>query len=254
MTTSEGAWAPADAAGPSLGERLSATRARKGVDIRRAARETKIRARHLDALERGDPDDLPGAVYATGFLRTYASYLGLDPDDAVHQWQREHGAGRRPAPLAMPRALEMPGRRLTLSRNVLWAALLTALVAAFVAYLGVQLLRYARPPALTVTAPAVAVLTLDGAATSYLLRGTSIAGAAISIVTPGRDRPYRVYAAADATWSAQVELRRGPNQFDISATDPASGKSVDQPIQVFIRVPLPSFDAPTPSVDQSSGS
>lgn len=254
MTTSDEAWASADAAERSLAERLSAARARKGVDIRRAERDTKIRARDLDALERGDPHDLPGAVDTTGFPRTYASDLGVDPDGAVEQWRREVGGARRRASFPMPRALDAPRHQLTFSRSVISPALLTAVVAAVTVYLGVQLLRYARPPALAVAAPAVAVLTLDGAARSYVLRGTSIAGAAISIVTPGRERPYRVYAAADATWAAQVDLRRGPNQFDISATDPASGKSVEQPIQVFIRVPLPSFDAPAPSVAPPGGS
>jgi hypothetical protein len=234
--------------------RLTAARARKGVDIQRAERDTKIRARHLDALERGDPGDLPAAIYTTGFLRTYASYLDLDPDLAVEQWRRELGGARRRAAIAMPRPMNARGRQLALTPSVAWAALLAAGVAAFAVYLGVQLLRYARPPALVVTAPPTGVLTLDGAATSYVLRGTSIAGAAISISTPGRERPYRAVAQSDATWAAQVDLRRGPNQFDISATDPATGKSSDTSTQVFIRVPLPSFDALAPVVEQPSGS
>jgi helix-turn-helix protein len=248
-TTSDEVWARADAAEPSLAERLSAARARKGVDLHRAERDTKIRARHLDALERGDPNDLPGAVYTTGFLRSYAAYLGLDPDDAVAQWRRERGGARRERrrqPVAVPRALPTPRRQLTFTRSMAWAALLTAVVAAFAVYLGVQLLRYARAPALVVTAPAVAVLTVDAGARSYVLRGTSVAGAAISITTPGRDRPYRVLAGSDATWAALVDLRRGPNQFDIVAADPVTGKTAEQPTQVFIRVPLPAFEAPTP--------
>src|SRR5882672_10686148 len=131
MMTSDEVWAPADAAEPSLAERLSAARARKGVDIHRAERDTKIRARHIDALERGDPRDLPGAVYAIGFLRTYASYLDLDPDDAVAQWRRELGGARRREAIAMPRRMPASRRQLTFSRSVAWAALLTAGVAAF---------------------------------------------------------------------------------------------------------------------------
>ena len=67
--------------GPGLPDRLSAARERKGVDLVRAERDTKIRVRYLSALERGDYRDLPGAVYTKGFLRNYAIYLGLDPDD-----------------------------------------------------------------------------------------------------------------------------------------------------------------------------
>ena len=41
-------------AGPSLPERLKSARERKGVDLYRAERDTKIRARYLAALEVGD--------------------------------------------------------------------------------------------------------------------------------------------------------------------------------------------------------
>src|SRR5687768_18406327 len=76
---------------PSLPERLYAARERKGVDLYRAERDTKIRVRYLAALERGDYRELPGAVYTKGFLRNYALYLGLDPDEVLLQWRRERG-------------------------------------------------------------------------------------------------------------------------------------------------------------------
>ena len=84
-------------AGPSLPDRLSAARERKGVDLVRAERDTKIRVRYLSALERGDYRDLPGAVYTKGFLRNYAIYLALDPEDVLRQWRRERGDQVGPA-------------------------------------------------------------------------------------------------------------------------------------------------------------
>ena len=63
-----------------VGDLLHAAREKKGVDLYRAERDTKIRARHLAALEDGDYSELPGSVYTKGFLRNYALYLGLDPD------------------------------------------------------------------------------------------------------------------------------------------------------------------------------
>jgi cytoskeletal protein RodZ len=252
--TAEAVLPSADAAAPSLAERLAVARERKGVDLRRAGRDTKIPARHLAALERGDFVALPGAVYTRGFLHNYAEYLNLDPDDLIGQWRRERGDVRPAAPIAVPRPITIPRRRLTFSHGWLRGALLAAIVAVFAAYLGVQVLRFARPPSLTVTAPAVAIVSVGDATTSYVLRGTSVAGATISVAAPGRDQPYRVSAAADGSWAAQVELRRGPNQFDISAMDPRSGKTAENTAQVFIRVPLPVFDAPTPPLDRSKRS
>jgi cytoskeletal protein RodZ len=243
----------ADATGAtdaSLAEQLSAARERKGVDVHRAERDTKIRVRYLRALERGDYLALPEAVYTRGFLRNYAAYLDLDPDAILAQWHGERGdvrGARARKPIAVPRPVGGSRRRLTFSHGVVVPALLAGIVAAFGIYLGVQLLRVARPPTLAVTAPAVAIVSVAEATTSYLLRGTSMPGATISVATPGRDQPYQVSAGADGTWATQVELRRGPNQFDISATDPRTGKTAEDAAKVVIRVPLPVFATPTAS-------
>ena len=44
---------------PPVGETLQAARERKGVDLYRAERDTKIRLRYLAALEDSDWDELP---------------------------------------------------------------------------------------------------------------------------------------------------------------------------------------------------
>jgi cytoskeletal protein RodZ len=224
---------------PGLPERLYAARERKGVDLYRAERDTKIRARYLGALERGEWRELPGAVYTKGFLRNYAIYLGLDPDEVVRQWKHERGDVPAVTPaITVPRPLQAPRQGITFSPVAIVALLLFLLVAAFVAYLGIQLVRFAKPPTLAVTAPAMAVVDVPEDTATYVLRGTSIAGATITVTAPGRDQPYRVTADANGRSSAEVELRRGKNQFDITALDPETGKTAETPARVFITVPF----------------
>src|SRR5437773_3099391 len=134
------------AAGPSLPDRLAAARERKGVDLTRAERDTKIRARYLSALERGDYRELPGSVYTKGFLRNYAIYHGRDPEDVLRQWRRERGDQATPEPVIVPpRPIAEPKRPLTFSPSIIVAALMTFGVIAFGIYLSIQLLRYAKP-------------------------------------------------------------------------------------------------------------
>ena len=66
-----------------LGADLKAAREHKGLDLREVADELRIRHVHLQAIEEGYFDDLPGPVYAVGFVRSYAEYLGLDGEVAV---------------------------------------------------------------------------------------------------------------------------------------------------------------------------
>lgn len=235
---------------PSLPERLTAARERKGVDLYRAERDTKIRARYLAALERGDYRELPGAVYTKGFLRNYAQYLGLDPDEVLLQWRRERGEPREAQPrITVPRPIAAPRPGLTFSPGLVVFAIMLVAVLVFVGYLGVQLLRFAKPPVLAVVDPPVAVTEVDDTVTEYTLRGTSDAGATITIATPGRD-PYTTSADADGRWDATVELRRGRNQFDVSAVDPDTGKRSEETKSLFITVPFLVIEAPTLVVDQ----
>lgn len=60
------------------GQRLRETREKKAISLQQAAQVTLIRRHYLEALEKGDFDLLPSAVQARGFLRSYATYLGLE--------------------------------------------------------------------------------------------------------------------------------------------------------------------------------
>lgn len=67
----------------SLGAVLAERRGERGLTIEQVAAATRVRAEYLRALEADQPERLPAAVYAKGYLRTYARYLGLDPEPLV---------------------------------------------------------------------------------------------------------------------------------------------------------------------------
>jgi len=75
----------------ALGSSLAAARLALGLELRDAERDTRIRARYLAALEEEDFDALPGEAYAAGFLRTYATYVGLDGNEYVEELRRRRG-------------------------------------------------------------------------------------------------------------------------------------------------------------------
>ena len=80
----------------AIGSSLKDARIRKGLDLPTAAEATKIRSRHLQALEDEQFDILPGQTYVRGFLKTYADFLGLDGQLYVDEyssrfWVNEDG-------------------------------------------------------------------------------------------------------------------------------------------------------------------
>jgi len=69
-----------------IGRSLLEARERLGLTLDEAERATRIRASHLQALERGDFDALPSPVQARGFLNNYADFLGLDENAILLQY------------------------------------------------------------------------------------------------------------------------------------------------------------------------
>lgn len=79
----------ADPEPPRVGEDLAEVRLHQGGDLQAIAEDLRIRYDHLLALEEGRFDDLPGPTYVVGFLRSYATYLGLDAEDLVQRFKAE---------------------------------------------------------------------------------------------------------------------------------------------------------------------
>jgi cytoskeleton protein RodZ len=61
-----------------VGNELKALRQQKGLTLEQVEQDTKIRVRYLEAIEAGDLKVLPGTVYARGFIKSYADYLGMN--------------------------------------------------------------------------------------------------------------------------------------------------------------------------------
>jgi cytoskeletal protein RodZ len=74
-----------------IGERLRLTRESQGISLAQAAVETRILQRYIVALEEGDFQHLPGDVYARGFIRNYALYLGMPAEELIELYRLERG-------------------------------------------------------------------------------------------------------------------------------------------------------------------
>lgn len=74
-----------------LGERLRQARERQGLSLAQASVDTRILQASLAALEEGAYQRLPGDVVVRGFIRNYAQYLGLSPDEMIELYRRERG-------------------------------------------------------------------------------------------------------------------------------------------------------------------
>ncbi len=87
---------------PSFCDELREARQRGGYSVADAAHVLRIQEHYLEALELGRFDRIPGTTYTIGFLRSYAGFLGLDPDEMVEAFKREQGLDTKEHRLAFP--------------------------------------------------------------------------------------------------------------------------------------------------------
>lgn len=204
--------------GQKLGEVLRTAREAKAVDVARVERDTKIRARYVEALESGEYRDLPGAVYTKGFLRNYGLYLGLDPEYLIDLYRLETRIGRadQPAVPSPPRPIGRRRRGLVVEPGILVAAILTILVGALIAYLGFEFVTFARTPDLRITDPEGNVQSWTEP--MYTVRGVTARNARVEISGLGENPS--VVADADGRFEVTVPLVPGSNVLSVTAWDP----------------------------------
>ncbi len=138
-TAPEGPPAPVDPlmAHASLGAALQAVRVERGLTLQDVADDTRIRRAYLEAIEEMRLDALPSRPFTIGYVRAYATSLGLDPDLAVERFKSDEPVLDEPlhAPVGMlddrdPRvAAFLIGALVIIAAIVLWNVAQRAMIA-----------------------------------------------------------------------------------------------------------------------------
>lgn len=87
----------------SIGRYLKRTRESRAMSVEEVARATRIPAASIERIEADHFDDLPGEVFARGFLKAYARAVSLPVEDVLARYT----ASRRvsyvtPLPISAP--------------------------------------------------------------------------------------------------------------------------------------------------------
>lgn len=70
----------------SIGNILRTERETQGRTLTEVSKAVYIKTKYLSALEEENFAVIPGEVYVKGFIRAYASYLGMDGEELVAQY------------------------------------------------------------------------------------------------------------------------------------------------------------------------
>ena len=146
-----------------LGERFRAAREARGLTISDAAERIRIRSVYLAAIEDEHWNTIGAPVYARGFMRTYARFLGIDPEEAVAEFNRTQDV----VPAATADVREVPRQRRWPTGALIWVAGTVAVILiAFVVYNEVALRSQEPSTAAAAATPTAAATATPGPATA----------------------------------------------------------------------------------------
>ena len=244
-----------------LGAALRVEREKRGLDMKDAANKLKISARLLRALEEGDEQSLPPLAYTKGFIRSYASYVGLSAEEVSEAL----GALEAAAEPAAPQNVYEPEMVLTPRRNLkpflaglvmvgIVAVVLIAWQQGALDFLGRQTRRLAQP------APMQSAESVDPgnlAGRSAPVAAAPAAPVAAPAATPaGKPAAPAASAQASATNSAGNQPA-GQAALPAAGLPPVRGTAAPAPLAAGTASAAPAQAAsaqPAPAAEAQAGS
>ncbi|MBZ5495891.1 MAG: DUF4115 domain-containing protein [Acidobacteriia bacterium] len=109
-----------------LGADLKAVRVGKDITLKQVSLDTRISLRHIQNLEEGRYNDLPGGMYNRAFLRTYCAYLGLEPAEFLDRYEKESAPQSEKIIKAKARSQTMPAQSFRVPPVMIWSVMLLA--------------------------------------------------------------------------------------------------------------------------------
>lgn len=189
----------------TVGQILIQARNHKKLTLEQVEKATKIRLKFLAALEKDEFDKLPPGTFTKGFIKNYASYLGLPAEETLAFYRRQVNEEKTPIP-----SQKMENKLPFFSKLTFTTLVTIILIALFFLYLTISYLRYAGSPTLTVNAPNNNLVV---ASEKVEIKGKTDPDAKLSI------NNQVVAMAEDGSFSQTVTLLPGLNTITITATN-----------------------------------
>lgn len=134
----------------SSGEILKNERSKKGLSLTEISQSIKIREEVLQAIEKGEFEELPPEVYLRGLVKNYAQFLGLDMDKVLAFFRRDYTQKvslkkTPPQPLSRPLITWTPSTFLGIVASLSIVLFLAVLFWQYQSFTGAPLLLVSEP-------------------------------------------------------------------------------------------------------------
>ena len=207
----------------TIGDYLKEARIRKKYSVEKLVRETKIKKDFIDAIEKEEWTKLPESTVVTGFVRSIANTLGLNPSQILAFLRRDYP----PKNVAINPKPELKSK-FSWSPKLTFISAILAVLLIISAYLSFQYVNFVRPPVLYVNTPTEGETVKTR---NLIISGKTSPQAVIKV----NNQP--VLVDEDGNFLDTIEIYEKTTEIEIKAVS-RSGKET-----VIIRKITPELDA-----------
>lgn len=205
----------------TISELLQDTRIEKGYTLDSIVKATKIKKSYLVAIENGKFQDLPSESYALGFVKNYASYLGIDRTKATALFRREFEANMANLPTFKSQDKRFSKNYFLTPRNFLFFAIILVILG----YIAFQYSSYFFGPRLEVLGPKENAVVVNS-----IVEVSGNTDPYATVLINGEE----AYVQLDGTFRKTLYLFQGKKQIVVTSKN-RNGKETKKIINVNVR-------------------
>jgi cytoskeletal protein RodZ len=211
----------------SAGQMLREKREELAVTPREVADAIKVREKYVTALEADDYSVFSSPVYLKGFLKNYAKFLGMNPDNVVAIYRRD-SLEKRQQNMSVNET-ELAKKAFVLTPQMVISVLVVIFIVGVLGYFINQFYQLNRPPELTVTSPKDGATIQENMVT---VKGDTVPDADLTV------NGEAVKVNSEGKFETTVALEDGENTIVVKSRDSSNiGGEATVKIQVFYEKP-----------------
>ncbi len=189
----------------TAGQVIKNKRESLGKNLNTVCVDTKIQKRFLEYIENNQFDQFDSEIFASGFIKIYSKYLGLDVEKILALYRRSTLPAKK---VSKKTQIKTKKERLKISPKSIAIVSLAIFLLSVVGYVGYQIYKFQKPPILTVSQPTNEYVSQSE---TLLVQGTTEDSAFVEI------NGTQTVANKDGDFESELKLNEGVNSITVKA-------------------------------------
>ncbi len=206
----------------TAGEVLKNKRESLGKSLDTISSDTKIQKRFLEYIEKDQYEKFDSDVFASGFIKIYSKYLGLDVEKILAIYRRGNLQNK---PSKEKKGKSFSSFKPKVTPQIFAIVTLSIFLLSIVGYIGYQIYKFQTPPQLTVVQPTD---EYQSDSDTVLVKGNTESSATISI------NGLPVETDSLGYFEKEISLNEGLNTISITSKKDSNNKlETNRTLKVF---------------------